>query len=389
MGENNNDMFYSRLPVNEIPLSDLLTEEHLFYKIPDNWYVVITDVKKSTKAVEQGLHETVNLIATGSIVAVLNIAYKANMTVPFFFGGDGATFIIPSSILASTLHALVIHQENSKRNYDLGLRVGSVPVADIYREGHSLKIGKLRTSQLFSIPVMLGDGLSYAEKVIKGEDYLLSSLSAKEEQLDLTGMQCRWDKIKPPQDYDEVVSLLVIAQDFEKQAVAFKKVVDTLDEIYGGQEKRKPISVPMLKLKTTLEKISQEMRVKFGGFRPTYLIHKWITTLLGFFYFRTKQGKKYLLQLVDMSDTLVIDGKINTVISGTSSQREKLQVALNDLERDGYISYGLFVSKESIMSCYVRNMNEEHIHFVDGSEGGYTKAATMLKRKFAMASGQA
>ena len=146
MAENNNDMFYSRLPVNEISLSDLLTEDHLFYKVPGNWYVVITDVKKSTKAVEQGLHETVNLIATGSIVAVLNIAYKANITVPFFFGGDGATFIIPSFILASALNALVIHQENSKRNYDLSLRVGSVPVADIYKEAHALLISKLRTS---------------------------------------------------------------------------------------------------------------------------------------------------------------------------------------------------------------------------------------------------
>jgi hypothetical protein len=385
MAESNNDMFYSRLPVNEIPLSDLLTEEHLFYKVPDNWYVVITDVKKSTKAVEQGLHETVNLIATGSIVAVLNIAYKANITVPFFFGGDGATFIIPASILASTLHALVIHQENTKRNYDLTLRVGSVPVADIYKEAHALQISKLRTSQLFSIPVLLGDGLTYAEKVIKGEDYILSSLPAKEEELDLTGMQCRWDKIKPPQDYDEVVSLLVTARDSEKQAAAFKKVIDKPDEIYGEQEKRKPISVPMLKLKATLEKISQEMRVKFGGFRPTYLLHKWVTTLLGYFYFRTKQGKKYLLQLVDMSDTLVIDGKINTVISGTTLQREQLQLALNDLENDGHINYGLYVSKESVMSCYVRNMNESHIHFVDGAEGGYTKAAGMLKRKFVTA----
>lgn len=378
-------MFYSRLPVNEISLSDLLTEEHLFYKVPDNWYVVITDVKKSTKAIEQGLHETVNLIATGSIVAVLNIAYKANITVPFFFGGDGATFIIPSSILASTLHALLIHQQNTKRNYDLTLRVGSVPVADIYKEAHALQVSKLRTSQLFSIPVLLGDGLTHAEKVIKGEDYMLSYLTEKKEELDLTGMQCRWDKIKPPQNYDEVVSLLVTARDSEKQAAAFKKVIDKLDEIYGGQEKRKPISVPMLKLKATLEKIKQEMRVKFGGFRPTYLLHKWITTLLGYFYFRTKQGKKYLLQLVDMSDTLVIDGKINTVISGTSSQREKLQSALNDLENHGHIIYGLYVSKESVMSCYVRNMNESHIHFVDGAEGGYTKAAGMLKRKFVTA----
>jgi len=378
-------MFYSRLPVNEIPLSELLTEEHLFYKVPDNWYVVITDVKKSTKAVEQGLHETVNLLATGSIVAVLNIAYKANLTVPFFFGGDGATFIIPSSILTDTLQSLQIHQENTKKNYDIILRVGNVPVADIYKEGHSLNISKLRTSQLFSIPVVLGDGLNYAEQIIKGENYVLSLSTSKKNDLDLTGMQCRWDKIKPPQNYDEVVSLLVIARDSEKQAVAFKKVIDKLDEIYGEQERRKPISVPMLKLKATLEKISQEMRVKFGGYRPMYLLHKWITTLLGYFYFRTKQGKRYLLQLVDMSDTLVIDGKISTVISGTSQQREHLVAALNELEAEGFISYGLFVSKESVMSCYVRNMNESHIHFVDGSEGGYTRAAGMLKKKFAPA----
>jgi len=384
MTENNNDQFYSRLPVNEIPLRDLLTEEHLFYKVPANWHVVITDVKKSTKAIEQGLHETVNLVATGSIVAVLNIAYKANITVPFFFGGDGATFIIPSSILPSTLHALIIHQDNTKRNYDLTLRVGSVPVADIYKEAHGLQISKLRTSQLFSIPVLLGDGLTHAEKVIKGEAYMLTSLTEKEAELDLAGMQCRWDRIKPPQHYDEVVSLLVTARDSEKQATAFKKVVDALDKIYGEPEKRKPISVPMLKLKATFEKISLEMRVKFGGFQPTYLLHKWITTLLGYFYFRTKKGKKYLLQLVDMSDTLVIDGKINTVISGTTSQREKLQSALNELETEGHIKYGLFVSKESVMSCYVRNMNEDHIHFVDGAEGGYTKAAGMLKRKFLM-----
>ena len=200
--------------------------------------------------------------------------------------------------------------------------------------------------------------------------------------LDLSGMQCRWDKIKPPQDYNEVVSLIVTAKESEKQAEAFKKVIDKLDEIYGEAERRKPISVPMLKLKSTLEKISQEMRVRFGGYRPIYLLNKWITSLLGHFYFRTRKGRQYLVQLVDLSDTLVIDGKINTVISGTLQQREQLIAALNELETQGFIHYGLFVSKESIMSCYVRNLNEDHIHFVDGSEGGYTKASVMLKRKF-------
>ncbi|MGZ8522866.1 MAG: DUF3095 domain-containing protein [Chitinophagaceae bacterium] len=381
MSAGTNDMFYSKLPVNEISLSELLTEDHLFYKVPDNWHVVITDVKSSTQAVKEGLHETVNLLATGSIVAVLNIVYKYRLTVPFFFGGDGATFIIPPSILDAAIKALVMHQQNTQRNFNLVLRVGTVPVADIYKDGHELNITKLRAAHLFSIPVLLGDGLTYAEKIIKGEDYILATSGSTHEELDLAGMQCRWDKIKPPQNSNEVVSLLVVAGDGVRQADAFKKVIDRLDEIYGAPDNRKPISIPMLKLKATMEKIGLEMRVRFNGLRPFYLLGNWIKSLLGYFYFQTKKGKEYLHQLVDMSDTLVIDGKINTVISGTSQQRNLLETELDKLEQDGDISYGLYVSIESVMSCYVRSLNENHIHFVDGAEGGYTKAAGMLKRK--------
>ncbi len=375
------DLFYTRLPVNQISLSELLMEEHLFFKVPSNWHVLITDVEKSTSAVADGLHETVNLVATGSIVAVLNIAYKENLTVPFFFGGDGATFIVPPSILETVTKALILHQQSTEQNFNIKLRVGHVPVEDIYTNGQSLSISKLKTSTIFSIPVLIGSGLSYAEKIIKGEDYLLSPPSMGNEELDLSGMQCRWDKIKPPENYDEVVSLLVIAQDGIKQTEAFKKVIDLLDKIYGVPEKRTPISTSRLRLKATLKKIGTEMRVKLRGYKLFYLMKTWFTTLLGTLYFRTKLGKNYLVQLVDMSDTLVIDGRINTVISGTAHQREQLETALDELEQTGLIQYGLFVSKESVMSCYVRSMDEHHIHFVDGSEGGYTKAAGVLKKK--------
>ena len=103
--------------------------------------------------------------------------------------------------------------------------------------------------------------------------------------------------------------------------------------------------------------------------------------MYAFVYFRTEGGKKYLQQLVEMSDTLVIDGRINTVITGTEKQRLALQEALNRLENNGEISYGIYVSGESVMSCYVRDFEDEHIHFVDGADGGYTKAAGVLKQK--------
>lgn len=51
------------------------------------------------------------------------------------------------------------------------------------------------------------------------------------------------------------------------------------------------------------------------------------------------------------------------------------------MERNHEILYGIYVSGESVMSCYVRDLEDDHIHFVDGAEGGYTAAAAVLKEK--------
>jgi hypothetical protein len=303
--------------------------------------------------------------------------------VPFFFGGDGATFIIPPSLLDNTVTALQQHRNNTTTNFAMELRVGHVPVSEIYAAGHELNIGKLKTSDLFNIPVLLGNGLTYAEKKIKGTDTDLPDLPDNIEELDMSGMHCRWDKIKPPLTGNEVVSLLVIAKDGVKQSPVFKKVMTTIDSIYGSQEKRKPISINRLRMVGSFSKISAEMKSRLGRFNAWYLVRTWVTTTIGKIYFRTKKGKDYLYKLVDMSDTLVIDGKINTVITGTTAQREKLNEVLELLEKENELLYGMHVSSESVMSCYVRNLDDQHVHFVDGADGGYTKAAGVLKKKIA------
>ena len=377
------DFFYSRLPVNAIPLPDLLMEEHLFFSIPASWHVLITDVKNSTQAALDGQHQTVNLVATGSIVAALNVAFKENILVPFFFGGDGATFIIPPALLTATMAALLQHRENTLKNFNLNLRVGHVPVEEIYQDGHALKISKLKTSQLFNIPVLLGNGLTYAERKIKGTDIIYPALPVVTTELDMSGMHCRWDKIKPPVTTNEVVSLLVIAREGIHQPSVFKEVMENIDRIYGSQEIRKPISVNNLRMMASLKKISTEMKTRLGRFNAWYMLRTFATTAIGKIYFRTKKGKEYLYSLVDMSDTLVIDGKINTVITGSASQRDELNRVLKALEERGDLLYGLHTSNASVMSCYVRNMEDQHVHFVDGADGGYTKAAGALKNKIA------
>jgi hypothetical protein len=377
------DQFYNNLSINRIQLSKLLVKNSAFAAVPQDWHVIITDIKGSTQAVISGLNETVNFIATSSIVAVLNLAYKANLTIPFFFGGDGATFVVPSSLLHIAMKSLVQFKANTLQNFQIDLRVGTVPVDQIYTAGHQINISKFAISDFFSIPVVLGGGLHYAENLIKAEDYLLNKPEETLHELDLNGMQCRWDKIPPPENVNEIVTLLAIAPQIEKQALSYSKVIALIDDIYGSIKKRQPISIDKLKLKTTFNRLSTEMRARIGKVKFLSLIRNWFVNSFGKLYFLTAGGKRYLNRLVEMSDTLVIDGKINTVICGSEQQRLKLIGALDELEKKGEIIYGLYVSKESVMSCYVRDLKDSHIHFVDGADGGYTQAARILKNKLA------
>ena len=373
--------FYSNLPIHNLSLSTLLADETCFVDVPTDWHVIITDIKGSTRAYENGMHEEVNLIATGSIICTLNLAQKAGIQIPFFFGGDGATMLVPPELLTPTLAALTTHRENTIQNFDLDLRVGSVPVSSLLASSHTLSLSRLYLSELFSIPVFLGDGLTEAERLIKA----LSESPTPDQQnnaLDLTGMECRWDRIKPETTQHEVVCLLVSAIDAQAQGPVFKRVFDEIERIYGPYDKRNPVSIPKLTLNTSFKKLALETQTRLGHSNLFETTRSWLLTTYGkWFYLKQQSGKNYIQELVQLTDTLVIDGRINTIISGTRDQRKQLQSFLDSQEQENEIRYGIHISNESIMSCYVQDHKSKHIHFVDGSDGGYTMAARMLKGK--------
>ena len=373
--------FYSSLPVHAGSIGSLIIQENLFINLPASWRVVVTDIKGSSGVVFQGGHKLVNLIATGSIVCVLNIAAARKIAVPFFFGGDGATFLIPENIAPEIFNSLSEYSLQIRENHEVEIRVGSVPVSRIYNAGESLKISRYQYSRSYVIPVILGHGLQYAENLIK--EGPRDSLSAARHPADvmLDGLQCRWDVISAPIDKDEVVTFLIAALPGTGQAPAFKGILDKLDEVYGDSVTRQPITVRRLRLSSTLGDAAQGMLIRMKSSRwLTSLKKRWLI-ILGYIFFRTNRGKHYLKTLTESADTLVLDGRINTVISGRKVQREAMVQFLNKLESDGLIIYGMDVSTASIMSCYVPDLTTGHIHFVDGHGGGYTKAAKMLKSK--------
>ena len=374
------DLFYRNLEHSKLPLVELFSSTSAFSPIPDDWDIILTDIKNSTAAVAEGKHQAVNLVATCTIVIALNIAYVEGMDIPFFFGGDGATLIVPSIISKRIMGSLENFKANTKENFNLDLRIGAIPVCDVYGAGFKLQIAKHNRSSVFSMPVILGDGLTYAERLLKDEKHeFLTPLDVTKEA-DLSGMECRWDQIPVPVDKEEVLTLLIVGK-IEPQGLTYSKVLSNIEAIYGSDKQRQPISTKKLKLKSTYNRLRTELLAKYNKGRFSLYVVNGLAGLLAYFYFMTSSGMRYLSDLVEMSDNLVLDGRINTVISGTRAQRIKLISALDKMEAEGEITYGVHISTSSIMSCYVRDMKNAHIHFVDGSHGGYTMAAKQIKAK--------
>ncbi len=45
------------------------------------------------------------------------------------------------------------------------------------------------------------------------------------------------------------------------------------------------------------------------------------------------------------------------------------------------LAYGVHPSFAAMVTCYVRSYQSNHIHFVDGTDGGYAKASQELKNR--------
>ncbi|MFN2437643.1 MAG: DUF3095 family protein [Chitinophagaceae bacterium] len=378
--------FYKDLKSLKLPISEVF-QPYYFKDVPPDWFVVISDVKNSTEAVNEGRHNDVNLVAAGSLVVALNIAKEKNIQIPFFFGGDGGTLLVPEQLLNQILAGLSLHNLNTIKNFGLELHIGSKQVKDILSHGHFIKLAKVEFGRGLNKAIVVGDGIKIAERLIKQASKEKNNVVEETNQLNLTGLECRWDRIKPPTEENEIVCYLIESVNPLDQLEVYRNVLFKLDEIYGSIENRSPLSPDRLKLLLNFQKIRKEMLAKYGSWKTNYFTFSFLQTIIGKFFFKYNlnfknlSGREYLSQLISNADTLVIDGRINTIISGKMDKRMQLLNFLSEQEKKGVLVYGYHISKESVMTCYIENRNAKHIHFVDGADGGYTEAAKKLKLK--------
>lgn len=386
----NSENFYSELRLldNFIDITDLRN----FVDVPDDWYIIVTDIRGSTQAIEAGKYKEVNLLGACSIAAVLNVAGK--IEIPFVFGGDGASLLMGRSLLPAAKIALLATQQMAKTEFDMDLRVGAVPVKVVAAANYPVKIAKFKVSENYSQAIFSGGGLTRATELIKdpvaGNIYRIQNngISAT---ADFSGLECRWQDI--PSKYGEIVTLLVMVRsDFAQQShQLYRNILEKIEEIYGQEDCLNPIAIQNLKLTLNSSKLIKETQVRASNaswlYRQLYLSKIQLETALGslLMNFKVKTEELdwgvYKALAIAATDYRKFDDMLRMVISGDRSQREKLTGYLEKNYREGKIVYGLHVADRALMTCLVFERNGHQVHFIDGADGGYALAAKDLKQR--------
>jgi len=185
-----------------------------------------------------------------------------------------------------------------------------------------------------------------------------------------------------------MLSLLVQALgDRGHQTTIYQHAITEMERILGGDGR--PVATSNLELGDSLDDFSAEAKLRAG--RPSGLVFAknrvgmLAKNRIGKNSMETGKkrlgfdGRAYRKEVVANTDYRKFDETLRMVIDVTSDQQDAL-VAFLEAERTAErLVFGVHVAKSALMTCVVRERRGNHIHFVDGADGGYALAAKKLK----------
>lgn len=197
---------------------------------------------------------------------------------------------------------------------------------------------------------------------------------------DLEGLSCRWTPLKSQQG--RMVSLVIKGSNHGE-------IHDALCRLIGTQS-LKAASLDTLKTRWPPKGLVREARARRGkdSLWP-WVVKVSLETLIGFLVFRLKlrlgsfNPEQYRREIAENAvDFARSDDVLALTFDCPTDRLDMVRSYLEERSSRGELNYGLHESDHAIMTCLVASVTDnQHVHFVDGGDGGYTKAATQLKAK--------
>ncbi len=385
------ERFYAALPA--FDHFDEFVDFSAYTPVPQDWVVMITDVQGSTQAIADGRYKDVNMVGAATITAVLNAC--GDVEVPYVFGGDGGTLVVPGRVRAAASKALQELQAASDTMFGLALRVGAIPVADLRTAGTDVAVRKFALSPGNHLAMFAGGGLERADELLRSKSpdnpYVLREPDVAGTP-DLTGLSCRWEPLRPKDGCMLTLMVQGRGASGEGESLLLGETLFALARILGHDLRESaPASGASMRFRWPPRDAMKEVRAlapQKGMLRAllwvigTSLVQWWCER------FDRKAGDYdgaiYREELKSNTDFRKYDGVLRAVIDVTPKQADGIETYLEEAYASGRLIYGAHRADSALMTCLVFNMSQsEHVHFIDGADGGFAMAATGFKKRLA------
>ncbi len=363
--------------------ADACKPDH-YVAAPDDWHILLTDVAGSTKAIQQGRYKQVNMVGAACITAAQNTC--KGIRLPYVFGGDGATLLVPPTYVDAVIAQLLAVQTFAQRMHGLSLRVGNVPISEVYARGKQVRVAKYHMETSCEMAMFRGGGLGLADDLVKHEGYVVEANDGTQEP-DLDGLSCRWHPIKT--SHGSMLSLLVLVLNDGADNL-YSEINQRMADIIG-HDGTPAIPLTHLRYQWPGWHALRNARMVWqrGNIVKQLLGHIGMITL--FHVLHLTNGKlgnfdvvQYRKDMLTNSDFRKFDDMLRMVVDCTPEQLQQIEQYLADLHARGHIVYGMHQADSALMTCLVTSTaSDGHIHFIDGNDGGYALAATQLKQQLA------
>lgn len=370
-------------------VSEVLSDVSHSRSLRDDDSVVITDVRGSTRLGQLGKSREVNFVGAACISVILNELPRAS--IPYVFGGDGATFVAGAEYCARVVELLEQVRSMALQQFGIDLRVGFVTVGELRKQGAELMVCADTRGQA-DFYQFIGSGFSLADRIIKERSELSASQPPKSlASPNLNGLSCR---LHPFRSLHGHIFTVVIESSLSllEQDKLFHDLLGHLNDRFDLQNVR-PIQMQNMRRKWLPMSFVIEAKAS-AVLQPIFQVVKRyfqliIENVLTSFVFKIKKHSmitgrvaEYEEALLNQNDWVKVGGLLTLVLDLSDDDCQYVESFLKRLEAEGMLTFGCHRSKAAVMVCQVFHGEPgKHVHFVDGSECSLAMAATDLKNK--------
>jgi Protein of unknown function (DUF3095) len=373
----NSESFYTGVPVFR-GFQTLMEPAH-YAPLPGDWSVGVADVIQSTKAIEAKRYKAVNMAGAAVIAAVTNALGEREF--PFVFGGDGASFAVAPSDRDKAREALAATAAWADTELGLAMRVALVPVADIRAHGADVRVARYGASDNVSYAMFSGGGLAWADAAVKRGEFAVTP-APPGTWPDLTGLSCRFEEFRAARGL--VLAVLIMPAPGADHADFRDLIEDIVTLVERSPGRCSPVPAKGPAMRWPPQGVELEAHAAPGDSRLRVLARTFLYFLIMRCGIRVGSfvPQVYLRQVVENSDFRKYDDGLRMILDCTSDLADTLDRRL--AAAAGTAAYGLHRQEGAMMTCFTPSpTRSDHVHFIDGAQGGYAAAATALKAKIA------